>query len=570
MRRFLAAVFCAAAVIAAPSIASVEGTAALIGQAGEAIAQGDGIAAEVRLKQALGKGAPREAVAALMGEALIAQGELIRARTWLEPGAFTPDTAAAGFRTLARLEQMEGNLPAAGAAFDRVIALTPRDAEMWVEIGRLRYSGGEHVEALEAAEHAFALDPKNVRVLEFRGQIVRDQQGLVAALPWFEAALAQAPEDVSVLGDYAATLGDLGRAREMLKAVRRMAEIAPGHPRVYYLQAVLAARAGNFALARRLMERVGDQGGDIPGITLLRGVLDLEAGNHVLAAEAFEQLLRRQPANEKVRNLLVRALFQAGEYRQIVRRFAGSAERADAAPYLVTVVARAHEALGERALAAPLLDRAALARPSMVAPVSSSTPVGALLALGQIAEAEAEAEDARAARPGNFDAEAQAGDVQLIAGRGEEALVRYRLAARIRLPESLMLRMVSAYSLAGQGDAAQALIERYLRQNPTSDAAMRLAARQAMEAGAWPRARALLENLEEQGGGRDVRLLTDLSLARLRSGDAAGAEASAARAYRLQRASPLAAQGWGQALAALGRKRALADALLAKAARMIG
>jgi Flp pilus assembly protein TadD len=71
-------------------------------------------------------------------------------------------------------------------------------------------------------------------------------------------------------------------------------------------------------------------------------------------------------------------------------------------------------------------------------------------------------------------------------------------------------------------------------------------------------------------GHGDARLLADLSLARLRSGDAEAALASAEAAYRLQRASPVAAQARGMALAKLGRDPELAKALLDKAERIGG
>ena len=180
------------------------------------------------------------------------------------------------------------------------------------------------------------------------------------------------------------------------------------------------------------------------------------------------------------------------------------------------------------------------------------------------------AEQTRTARPGNFDTQAHAGDVQLALGRGEAALERYALAARIRMPESLMLRMVAAFRLAGDDDKAAALAEAYLARNPQSEVAGRLVAKIAADAGDWHRARLLLENLQANGAVRDVRLLSDLSLARLRSGDAVAAEESARAAYRVQRASPLAAQAWGLILAVLGRQRKTAADLLDKASRLMG
>jgi predicted Zn-dependent protease len=542
--------------IASLSAASIQEAARLVSSAQGEIARGDGIAAEVHLRQAMDNGAAREAVAAYMGEALIAQDQPDRARDWLAPGIFTRATEPLGFRTLARLEQMEGNLAAAGAAFDRVIALTPKDATLWVEIAYLRYAGGEHMLALDAANYAFELDPRNVRVLEMRGTITRDQRGLVAALPWFKAALARSPDDPSVLAEYAATLGDLGRAKEMLALTRRLLEVDPGNPRAYYLQAILAARAGNIDLARRLLGRTGGRLDAVPAVRLLDGILEMRAGNYVLASEAFEELARRQPGNERIRELLVRALFLSGEYRQLVIRFAQAGEQSDASPYLLTVLARSYETLGDRVRAAVLLDRAALSRVSLPGQIELPTPDP--LEVSPVAPA------------GNFDAEEQAGDLMLSAGNGPRALAHYRSAARVRVPETLMLRMASAYRAAGQPGAARSMVEAYLVGHPGSEIAARLCAKHAVAAGDWKRARLILENLQMNGGRRDVRTLTDLSLAQLRTGDGGAAIAHASEAYSIQRSSPLAASSWGLSLAFSGEKPHLARALLDKAQKLSG
>jgi predicted Zn-dependent protease len=539
-----------------------------IAQAREALRQGDGIAAEVSLRRALAAGASREAVAAWMGEAFLDQQALDKAREWLGPGRFTPDTAAIGFRRLAQLERLSGNLPAAGKAFDRAMAITPRDATMWVEIGRLRYAGGEHMLALDAADYALKLDPDNVRALEFKGEIVRDQQGLAAGLPWFERALRRAPRDVSVLGEYAATLGDLGRAKKMLAVTRNMLEIDPGNPRAYFLQAVLAARAGNVELARGLMNRTRDKLDDVPAAQLLEGLLEMRAGNYVLAAEALSKLGRAQPANPKVRVLLARAYALAGENRLVVHDYADLAARPEASPYLLALVARAYEADGRRDLAAPLLDRAALARRPDLFPVAEGSEIGALLAAGQTDEARSAAERAVAANAGSAYNQIAAGDVRLATGDAAGALAHYRLAAYVRLSEPLMLKTMLALRASGQGQQAADMIEAFLAANPADRAAARLAAASAVQAGDWRRARLLLENLRARGGDSDGELLSDLSLAQLRGGDPRAAEATARAAYALQRGSPVAAGALGLVLDAEGR-HGEARALLDKSRRML-
>ena len=542
----------------------------LIAKAKADLAGGDGIAAEGHLRQAIDKGASRPDVAAFMGEAMLQQGDPDKARRWLEQGNFAEGTAAIGFRALARLEQLEGNLPAAGKAFDRAIALTPKDATMWVEIGRLRYVGAEHLLAIKAADYALKLDPENVRALEFRGQIVRDQVGLVAALPWFKAALERAPDDLSVLGEYAATLGELGRAREMLAVTRKMIELDPKNPRAFYLQAVLAARAGKNRLARSLLSRVDTALSDVPGAMLLEGVLQIRAENYYLAIEALEKLSKLQPANPKARALLARANYLAGEYRSVVRRFGAEALQQGVSPYLQTLVARSYEAIGQRDMAAPLLDRAAFRPDGPIAPVRRGSRIGTLIAQGKYDEAETLAEADRADNPGSAINQSLAGDVQLAKGDGAAALVRYRQAARVRLSESLFVRMVTALLMENDRSEARRFAESFLYWNPTSKLAQRICGSLAADDGDWSRARMLFERLEANGSDRDVALMSELALVQLRDGDAVAAEATARKAYRLQRSSPIAAQAWALSLATLGQDPQNAESLLRKARSIMG
>ncbi len=567
-RAALAALALLLAGAAAGQAAGPSGPEALIAQARDDLARGDGLAAEVRLKQALDAGAPREAVAARMGEALLDQGQTAKARGWLAPGKFAAAEAAHGWRILGLLEMREGHLAAAGDAYNKVIALTPKDPQLWVAIGQLRYAGGEHMLALEAADYALELDPKSVRALEFKGLFVRDQFGLAASLPWFEAALAQDPGDLSAMGEYAATLGDLGQASRMLAVTRAMLERDGGNARALLLQAQLAARAGDMSLAKSLLNKTGDRLKGVPARMLLAGVIELEAGNNLLAIEAFEKLAQRQPANAEAQALLARAYYGAGNYRTVLERFAPLAARSDAGPQILTLVARAHEALGQRDLAVPLLERAARSADQPFSAVPENAPIGALLASARLGEAEARAEQLRRANPNSAALQVQAGDVQMALGNGAAALERYRLAARIRMPEGLMAKMAGAMVLAGQGGQADQLAESYLAQNPSSRRAARIVAAQAAARGDWPRARVLLEYLRTNGGEGDVRLLSDLSLAQLRAGDAAAAEVSARTAYRLQPANGAAARAWGMSLEALGQQTLDARALLAKALKL--
>jgi len=589
--RGLIALLFLALVLVAPGLAAAQSDAELMERARAALARGDGISAEADLRRLLAKGTPRESVAARMGEALLYQRKPDKAREWLGEGRFAKGEAAWGFRMLGRLERNAGNLPAAGRAYDRALALTPRDSQLWVDIARLRYMGGEHMQAIGAADHAVELDPENIRALQFKAKLVRDSFGYEAALPWYEAALAVAPDDVSLLNDYAASLGDLGRAKDMLVVTRKVLELTPNEPTALFLQAVLAARAGNLAVARTLFARTDDRLRDLPAAMLLQGALELEEGSPTFAVEVLDRLARRQPANPRVQLLLARAMFEAEEYDDLLARFGGLAARPDAPTYLLTLLAWAHEERGDRAAAAPLLDRARdAAFPPVMAIAEGAAPeilagrwrdhqgeawyaaplLRSLVGAGNGGAATQVAERLRSIRPGSADALMLAGDVQLAAGQPGYALERYSLSAQILYPDNLLLRITEANARLGRDGANPGLAFGYVAAYPASRLAARMVGGYAALAGDWPRSQTLLENLRARGAGRDVRLLCDLSLAQLRSGDRIAALESARSAYALQRSSPVATQALAMALVANRAELSLARELIGKARKIGG
>lgn len=542
----------------------------MIAEARAALAKGDGIKAEMTLRAALTAGAPRASVAALIGEAYLAQANRTKAREWLGAADFAPQTAEAGYRALGRLERLDGHFDASARAYDKALAIDAKDASLWVEIGRLRYTAGQHLLAIEAADHALRLDPGNVAALQFRGQLVRDRYGLMAALPWFENALMRDPKDIPVLLDYAATLGDLGRAGEALVITRRVLELEARNPRAYYLQAVIAARAGKYELARGLLTRTRGKLDGEAGVMLLRGIVELAAGNWQEAQDRLERLLTLQPDNARAKDVLARAIYLGGQYRYATLRFSREIARGEASPYLLTLVARAHEALGERDRAGVLLDRAATPKSALLQVLPGSTAIGGLLAQGQGDTAEARIENAQASDPGFYDNMSLAGDVQLALGHPVDAQARYAAAAEIRMPESLFLRRFQAFVLARDLQGADLLVRSYLLQNPTNRPALCAAAWLSLKTGEVDRARSILEWLRDTGSGRDVQLLSDLAVLEAQAGNGTAAEASAARAYRLQRANPLAAQALGLSFVAGGINPEEARALIDKARTMMG
>jgi tetratricopeptide (TPR) repeat protein len=577
--RFLLAV--AAALVLVPPLSAAPGTDPLA-DAARALDSGDAIGAELAVGRALRAGLAREDLAALAGETELVLGDFTAARSWLEGGTFAEASAQRGFHALARLEMLEGNVGAAARAFDRALDRGPANARLWVDIGRFRYANGQHRLAVQAAERAVAIDPAEPRALEFRGQLLRDAEGVRAAAAWFERAVEQAPDDLGLLGEYAATLAEANENRAMLRVARRMVEIDPRHPRAYFLQAVLAARAGQDNLARRLLWRTEGAYDEVPAGQILAGILELRTGNAALAVRQFDALVREQPDNSRVALLLGRALLASGDAGEVVERFGATAGRADASPYLLTLVGRAFEQLGRRSEAAAYLDRAgaAGAQSPGVLPVGTAGDLalwrtggelenaGAAVPLLRRLLADGRADEALALSAGlgghypeSADVARLRGDVALLAGEPATALALYSQASEIRSDVALVERMVAAQRQLGEGPAARLLLAAHVRSNPRASGAAALLGRMSAMSGDWNGAAALLGHAERLGGN-DPLLLADLAIAQLADGDPRTADATARRAFALHR-------GNGRVAAVLARtlqagEPQLADVLLAK------
>jgi predicted Zn-dependent protease len=406
-----------------------------------------------------------------------------------------------------------GALPEAGRLLDEARELEPDNPDLWVAIARLRFRGGEHLTAIEAADRALALGPDHAPALLMRALMVRDAHGRADSLPWFEAAVAADPGYVDARAEYAATLGDLGRHREMLAAVRALAEIAPDDARVFYYQAVLAQRGGEPVLARSLLERSGMATDGVPAALMLAALIDLDQGNHASAAETLDALSQRQPANVRLRDLLARALLLGGREAELVTRFAPEAARPEASRYLLTLLARAHERLGDRAAAAPLLERAArqsygalmLAdRPGLPLPTAGLRQAAASAGWGTAAM---DAQALRGRFPASADIAVLAGDTQLGGGNAVAALEAYALAARVRRPWVLTRKAVFAYRQAGDDAAADTLLARHVAGEPQNVAGLTALAQALAQRGDWQRAAMLLDHAIALGGGHDPVVL---------------------------------------------------------------
>lgn len=414
----------------------------------------------------------------------------------------------------ADVSMRNGKLIEAACALDTARSLAPENPDLWLAIARIRLRRGEHLTALEAADRALALGPDHGPALLLRALMVRDSHGAADALPWFEAAIKAEGENPDIWAEYAATLGDSGQARVMLSAVRRLGELASDDSRVPFLQAVLAARGGEDALARSLLARSGMAARGVPAAMLLDAAINLREGNADSAALTLEGLAARQPANVRVRELYAHALLAGGHSDDVVRRFGTDATLPEASPYLVMLVARAHERRGDRAAAAPLLARAygsMRTGPSVLVARDGLPRATAELRHDFLAGNGAGARDRaamlRSKFPASADVASLGADVLLGSGDLQAAIAAYSLASEARRPWPLAGKTVWAFARSGNREAADMLLVRQVAGDPETASALIALAQRLADRGDWARTALLADHAVSLGAGHDPELL---------------------------------------------------------------
>jgi tetratricopeptide (TPR) repeat protein len=547
---------------------------------------GDGLAAEAELARATDAGLPADRLHQLQAHARLLQGDLDDAID--EAAQAQPRYAGYAARIQARALASQGKPVEAQAVLRALLEQVPNDGAAWTDLGRIRLTAGDVGGASVAAARAVTLARGEPAALTLQGEVVRSRYGLVAALPWFEAALQRDAYDHPALIEYAATLGEAGRNADMLAATRRALLARPGSPQALYLQAVLAARAGRVDLARGLLQRTGGAVAGLPGAILLSGSLDYAEGKFEQAAVTWRQLVAIQPLNVTARRLLGAALLRSGDAQAALGVLRPIGLRADADGYALTTIARAFEAAGDTQTAAQFLDRAAGGRTAPAGIFGTDDSVGALLAVadaassdptyvlgvirGQIARGDTVGAIARAralvtATPGAPAAQLALGDALGVAGRYPEAAGVYARAADLSFDEPTMLRLVDALGRAGRAQDAADSLALYLSQNPQSLTGLRLLGHWQVASGDWDKAIETLEGVRRRVGNRDGGVLIDLALAYAGSDDGAIAVRYGNAAYSLAPMNAAAADAYGVALAASGNSDG-ARQLLDKAVRL--
>lgn len=529
---------------------------------GKALLQnGDVVAAEAALREALRLGVSRAEVVLSLGEASLAQGRQARLvdDALFDPAALPAQVQRKLWLLRAAAWTDLGDANKALKAVEEAQAIDPQASEAWMAEVPIRIRFYQFNEASSAAAKALSLAPNSAQAWYLKGAVAHvlgDRQGTQAA---YERALALDGSHVEARLARAGLHLDAGQDALAQADVSALRRVATTEPRALYMQALLAERAqqgelankvlkelvglldpvpldyvryrpqllllnglahhglGELEKARFYLEAFQKVQGDTPAAKLLAQIY-ARSGKADEAVVLLESYLRRHPQDGQAMTLLGGALLAKGHHARAATLMQQALESRDA-PGLRTVLGLSLLRSGQAASGVAELEAAYKKSPQQTA--AATALIGQYLRGGQPARAVVVAQRLVEQHPKNAGflnllglAQGQAGDVSAARRAFQQAAL---LDARFTAPQLNLARLdigTQAYP------AALARLEGILKADAKNLEAMYemavLADRQRDPA----QAQRWLEKASAQAGPHEVRWGLALSAFHLRYGRA--------------------------------------------------
>ncbi|MDB5850498.1 MAG: hypothetical protein JWP29_4250 [Rhodoferax sp.] len=221
------------------------------------LANGETVAAEVALDEAVRLGVNRAEVVIPLGQAYIAQG---KHKLMLDQPQFAvaglPPTQQLQLLLLRASAQADlGDVRSALKTLDEARIVDARSPEAWLAEVPIRIRARQFAEGDAAVNRGLALAPNSAEARYQKAALMHVQGNLRGALAGYENALQQDPKHLESRVARAGLEIDLKQYAEAAKDVAELQRQSPREPRAAYLKSLLAERDGDqVAVAKALRE----------------------------------------------------------------------------------------------------------------------------------------------------------------------------------------------------------------------------------------------------------------------------------------------------------------------------
>jgi len=376
----------------------------------------------------------------------------------------------------------------------KLVEQNPDDPAVHAIAGALRRSAGEPLEALPYFESALALDPNNRAALYGLGQIAMERSELADAEIWFARLLDFDAAFVPALVFYSRLLTVAGRYSEL--GPRFDAAIAADpqslFPRLLHARVAVANNAYDETL--EIVAAAREFHPDDSKLQHVEGLALIATGQSELGLRNLTSAASSNPDDPTMQYDLAAALMGVADYQDAL-----------------TAVLRFREM-----------------RPEDVRGLA--VQVEALSRSNRLADARTVVHEFRQGSPGNLFVIVRAGDIEMLDGKPEQALVHYQAAAEVQVTRTVVMRLAMTYQAT---EPAKALVplKQWLDEHP-DDAEIRRAYAQTLEAQGDKQAAVVEYERLLNDGGEDPVSLNNLAWQYAEEGRE-GAVALAERAHEL-------------------------------------
>lgn len=332
---------------------------------------GEVVAAEVALGEALRLGVNRAEVVVPLAQAYLAQG---KQRLLLEQTQFNPAGLPAGVQVQMLLIRASasgdiGDVRNAMKSIEEARAIDPRSPEAWLAEVPIRIRERKFRDASDAVARALTFSPGSAEALYQKGSVMHVQGDLPGALAAYTQALESDPKHQESRIARAGLLLDLGKPAEAAKDVAEAQRLSPKEPRAVYLKALLSERDGDTKAAATGLQAVTALIDPVPlefiryrpQLMMLNGLAHFGLNEREKAKPYLESFQRAQGATT-VSKLLAQIYLGEGNTDRAIEVLEGYTRAVPGDSQAVVLLASAHMSQGRNAKAASLMQDALQAK----------------------------------------------------------------------------------------------------------------------------------------------------------------------------------------------------------------
>ena len=275
---------------------------------------GEAKAAENELRKAMDLKFPADQVVPPLARTLLLEGEFKKITEEVGKVDLAAPEARADLQTTIGQAQLAlGNAEAARKAFAAALDSQPENAQARLGQARLKASEHDLPGALEIAEAVLAKSPQLAEAWQLKGDILFAQGQSDVALNAYRKAIESKADFLPAHAAIVSLLAQQGKLEEAGKQLEAMKQVAPKHPQTLYLEALIAYRQRNFALAREaIQQHLKSLPDNLPGM-LLSGAIDYELKSYAQAEASLLKVLQRAPDQPLARRSLIATYLRSGQ-----------------------------------------------------------------------------------------------------------------------------------------------------------------------------------------------------------------------------------------------------------------